>query len=105
MGVYMKPLFTGNCPPPSPHNWKEHELKLTGRDVDLISLMEKHENFTLHHEKDQQGDNIFVFIYWYHLSGADEDYQYHVETLKEEFPEWCHEFFELWEGHEYFLIG
>jgi len=97
MGVYMRPLFSA-CN--ESHEWSS--LKLTGRDEDLWDLMEKHPNFIMHHEKRIGGDHIFVFINW----GCDKcDDYYHIETLKEEFPEWSHEFFERWGGHDYFVIG
>ena len=98
----MTPLFSGNTLPDSEYNWKEHELKLTGRDESLWELMDNHANFMMHREGHEGGDHIFVFINW----GCETcDNQFHIETLKEEFPEWSHEFFEMWEGHNYFMIS
>lgn len=92
MGVYMVPLYDHKGTDKYPD---ERELKLTGRDEDLISLMDEHDYFIVHRNKFNK-DYTFVVITW---PG------HHIETLKEEFPEWCHEFFETWEGHCYFMIS
>ena len=79
---------------------KNYELKLTMEKEDLIELMRKHPNFTIHDNKENH-DDIYVKVYWGCKLIGD---RFHVETLKEEFPEWSHDFFEAWEGHENFHI-
>tara|TARA_R110000796_G_scaffold216636_1_gene332627 strand:+ start:801 stop:1079 length:279 start_codon:yes stop_codon:yes gene_type:complete len=92
MGVFMVPLYDHEG---TDKEWIDRELKLTGRDEDLMSLMDEHEFFIMY-TNDKGGDDTFVVIHW------DE---FHIETLKEEFPEWSHEFFEMWEGHCNFMIS
>lgn len=79
---------------------KNYELKLTMEKEDLIELMRKHPNFTIHDNKENH-DDIYVKVYWGCKLIGD---RFHIETLKEEFPEWSHDFFEAWEGHENFHI-
>ena len=99
MGVYMRPLFDFSNDFGT-YNNDNKELKLTGREEDLIKLMEKHPNFTIHDNKENH-DDMYVKVYW----GCDVcGDRLHIETLKEEFPEWSHYFFEQWEGFENFLI-
>jgi len=99
MGVYMTPLanLSNDIGYYSNDN---KELKLTGQEEDLIELMRKHPNFTIHDNKENH-DDMYVKVYW----GCDVcGDRLHIETLKEEFPEWSHDFFEAWEGHENFHI-
>jgi hypothetical protein len=99
MGVYMTPLadLSNDILYYSNDN---KELKLTGREEDLIKLMKKHPNFTIHDNKENH-DDIFVSVKWGCDLCGD---RLHIETLKEEFPEWSHDFFEQWEGHSHFHI-
>ena len=101
MGVYIEVLFNPSNPLTTEH-YGNCRLKLSGRDVDLIELMKKNKHIIVY-ENPANWDNSFALINWYDaISGRD---GLHIETLKEEFPEWSHEFFERWMDYDYFLIG
>ena len=100
MGVYIEVLFNPSNPLTTEH-YGNCRLKLSGRDVDLIELMKNNKHITIYENHSDCGDNCFAVFNWYdriHQTGI------HIETLKEEFPEWSHEFFERWMDYDYFLI-
>jgi hypothetical protein len=101
MGVYIEILFNPSNPLTTEH-YGDCRLRISGREIDLIELMKKNKHIILYTNHTECGDNSFAVFNWY--DSVSEQDGLHIETLKEEFPEWSHEFFERWKEHNYFLI-
>jgi hypothetical protein len=101
MGVYIEILFNPSNPLTTEH-YGDCRLRISGREIDLIELMKKNKHIIVY-ENPANWDNSFAVFNWY--DSVSEQDGLHIETLKEEFPEWSHEFFERWMDYDYFLIG